>query len=100
MVQRLSVVTCSLYLADIIHEPGPYVSLSEPTTATVTTTTETHSQTVDIYLANHAERLPGLFLPPGWIASIPVTEPVTYGQVRELINSSNTELKVGGFHCI
>ncbi|XP_065910403.1 uncharacterized protein [Dysidea avara] len=74
---------------DIRHEAGPYVSSTKPST----TTTQTHSQTIDIYLAEYTERLPGLYLQPGWIASIPITGTVTYGEVKELIYN-NTELEV------
>ena len=83
---------------DIRHEAGPYVGSTKPST----TTTQTHSQTIDIYLAEYTERLPGLYLQPGWIASIPITGTVTYGEVKELIYN-NTELEVGisvYFNCI
>jgi len=73
---------------DIRHEAGPYIGLAKPLpTATL--------RTIDIYLADYTERLPGLYLQPGWIASIPITEPVTYGEVRELIFNNDTELEVG-----
>jgi len=80
----------------IKHEAGPYIgSSSKP----LSTTTQTHSQTIDIYLSEYTERLPGLYLQPGWIASIPITQPVTYREVRELI-FNNTELEVGIYFCV
>ena len=51
--------------------------------------------TVDIYLAEYTERMPGSYLQPGWIASLnlPHNKTITYGDLKSLIYNS-TELEV------
>ena len=50
---------------------------------------------VDIYLAEYTERMPELYLQPGWIASLnlPHNKTITYGDLKSLIYDS-TELEV------
>ena len=56
---------------------------------------------VDIYLAEYTERMPGLYLQPGWIASVSLShnQTYTYGDVKSLIYSS-TELEVSLFQTV
>lgn len=73
--------------------------IGSPCTVSATPSDTTHSDNtpvaVDVYLAEYTERIPGLYLQPGWIASVslPHTKTVTYGDVKSLLYN-NTELEV------
>ena len=64
-------------------------------TPSITTHSDNTPVAVDVYLAEYTERIPGLYLQPGWIASVslPHTKTVTYGDVKSLLYN-NTELEV------
>ena len=80
-----------LYIhTDIIGSP-----CSVSATPSITTHSDNTPVAVDVYLAEYTERIPGLYLQPGWIASVslPHTKTITYGDVKSLLYN-NTELEV------
>ena len=75
---------------DIIGSP-----CTVPAAPSVATHNDNTSVAVDVYLADYTERIRGLYLQPGWIASVSISHnnTVTYGDVKSLIYN-NMELEV------
>ena len=95
IVNRLRMFLLYSYILDI----GPSQPYVVPTTPSVKTQDDKSQVVVDVYLAEYMERSPGLYLQPGWIASISLslTETITYGDVKNLIYNSTEEIQVSLF---